>query len=209
MTEDLEGGDHFIAPLDVADPEAVADGFSAITGHFGRLDRVVFMAAVYSPHDGQPKDLAFIHDMLAVNLGGAFNMLDVVRPYFEAQGSGQIALCGSVAGYRGLPFGQPYCAGKAALISLAESLRIELKPTGVDVKVINPGFVKTPLTDKNDFPMPMMIEAEVAGRAIAKGLLRRGFEVHFPKRFTFLMKTLRILPAPVYFWLMNQIAHKL
>ncbi len=163
------------------------------------------MAAIYSAHDGKPKSLAFVHDMLRVNLGGGFNMVDVLLPHYKNCRGGQIVLCASVAGYRGLPTGQPYCATKAGLISLGESLKIELAPDNIDVKIICPGFVKTPLTDKNDFPMPMMISADQAARAIAKGMRSRAFEIHFPKRFTLIMKLIRHLPYGLYFWLMRKI----
>ena len=107
----------------------------------------------------------------------------------QKQDYGQIALCGSVAGYRAHPMGS-YSVTKAAIINLAESLRAE-EPQ-LDIKVINPGFVRTPMTDKNDFDMPMMIEPEDAARTIANGLQTRRFEIHFPKRFTLLVKILKL-----------------
>jgi short-subunit dehydrogenase len=205
LVKSLKGNGHIAVPLDVADPKSVKDAQNEILKTYPQIDSAIFLAAIYSPHDGKPKELSFIHDMLNVNIGGAFNMLDALMPQLEKQGHGQIVLCGSVAGYRGLPSGQPYCATKAAIINLAESLKVELEPKNIDVKVICPGFVKTPLTDKNDFPMPMMIEAETAAKAIADGLCRRSFEIHFPKRFTYIMKTLRILPNAVYFWVSRKI----
>jgi short-subunit dehydrogenase len=113
-------------------------------------------------------------------------------------------LCGSVAGYRGLPRSQPYAATKAAIINLAESLRAEGRKFGVDIKVINPGFVRTPMTGKNDFDMPFMIEAGEAALAIANGLLSDSFEVHFPKKFTWLMKILSQLPDWLYFQIVSR-----
>lgn len=139
-----------------------------------------------------------------MNLLGAFTLIDSVLPILKQQRSGQLALCGSVAGYNGLPGGQPYSATKAAVINLAESLKAE-NPQ-LDIKVINPGFVKTPLTDKNSFQMPMMVSPEYAAQAIAEGLLKRGFEIHFPKKFTLLMKLLRILPRGLYFFLVSKLA---
>ena len=174
LNEEL-GGIHLVHPLDVSDYEALLEVVNTLRSEDIKLDSVIFLPALYLPHDGKRKDIDLVHKMLRVNLGGAFNMIDVVQPVFEQQGYGQIVLCGSVAGYRGLPSGQPYCAGKAAIINLAESLKIDLEPYNIDVKVINPGFVKTPLTDKNDFPMPMMIEADEAAKAIAKGLVSKRF----------------------------------
>ena len=199
------GGKHLVCAFDTSDVEAMRDAATMMMSRYPKLDRALFLAAMYSPHDGNRKELGFIHKMVDVNLNGAFNMIDVVQPIFEEQGRGQIVLCGSVAGYRGLPTGQPYCATKAAIISLAETLKIDLEPLNIDVKLICPGFVKTPLTDKNDFPMPMMIEAEDAARAIAKGMCARGFEIHFPKKFTFIMKFLRLLPNSLYFMISRRL----
>jgi short-subunit dehydrogenase len=184
-----------VAPVDAADAQSLVKAAQS----FEKLDSVIFMAALYAPHSSKTKEIGFIHDMIKVNLGGAFNTVNAVMPLFDKQGCGQIVLCGSVAGYRGLPYGQPYCATKAAILNYAESLKVELEDRNIDVKVISPGFVKTPLTDKNDFPMPMMIEANDAAKALARGLLARGFEIHFPKRFTYIMKVIDVLPRWIYF----------
>lgn len=194
LNKDL-GDKHIVLPVDVSDPKALAEAANSLT----QIDSVIFMPAIYAPHSPKPKDLDFVHEMININLGGAFNTVYAVMPHFEKQGFGQIALCASVAGYRGLPYGQPYCATKAALISYAESLKTELEQQHIDVKVINPGFVCTPLTDKNKFPMPMIINAEDAAKTIAKGLRSKCFEIHFPKRFTFVMKVLNLLPNYLYF----------
>ncbi|MGN7437503.1 MAG: SDR family NAD(P)-dependent oxidoreductase [Alcanivorax sp.] len=199
------GGQHLVCPLDVGEHETLVEAVASIKARYDRLDSVLFLPAIYTPHDGQKKYIETIHKMLHVNLGGAFNVVDVVQELFEAQRSGQIILCGSVAGYRGLPSGQPYCAAKAAIISYAESLKLDLEGKGVDVKVINPGFVRTPLTDKNEFEMPMIIEPEQAARVIAKEMQSRKFEIHFPKKFTFIMKMIHLLPAPLYFALMRRV----
>ena len=202
---DALGGGHQVIALDAGDHKALSAAAKAIP----KLDRVIFMAALYAPHGKKTKDIDFIHDMIRVNLGGAFNTVNATLPIFEKQGHGQIVLCASVAGYRGLPYGQPYCATKAAMINYAESLKIELEPQNIDVKIINPGFVRTPLTDKNDFPMPMMIEADAAAKAIVRDLRSKRFEIHFPKRFTWMMKILYFLPAPLYFFVARKIVSKL
>jgi len=189
------GSVHTVLPVDAADPISLIKAAET----FKRLDSVIFMAAIYAPHTQKTKDINFIHDMINVNLGGAFNTVNAVLPIFEKQGFGQIALCGSVAGYRGLPYGQPYCATKAAIINYAESLKIELEEKNIDVKVINPGFVKTPLTDKNDFHMPMIIETKDAAKALTKDLQSHAFEIHFPKKFTWIMKFISVLPRWLYF----------
>lgn len=205
LKNECEGDHHIVVPCDVAEIDSTRQAFETIQSQFPQLDSCIFMAAIYSPHDGKPKEISFIQNMIRVNIGGAYNVLDSIVPYYESRQAGQIAICGSVAGFRGLPTGQPYCSTKAALINLCESLKIDLGKSNIDVKVINPGFVKTPLTDKNEFPMPMMITADKAANCIANDLLTKKFEIHFPKRFTYLMKIIRLLPNWLYFPLASKI----
>ena len=146
--------------------------------------------------------------MINVNLSGAFNTVYAVTNIFEKQGYGHIALCGSVAGYRGLPNGQPYCATKAAIINYAESLKIEMEPKNIKVQLVNPGFVKSPLTDKNEFDMPMIMETADAAKSLAKGLFSDRFEINFPWAFTIIMKLIRSLPKALYFMLARQMRDK-
>lgn len=208
LQKNLIGKNHLILPVDVSDYAGLSQAYSKIIENYTVLDSAIFMAAIYSPHSGEQKHIDDIHRMLNVNIGGAFNMTDLIVPDFKKRQSGQVVLCASVAGYRGLPMGQPYCASKAALINLGESLRTELSADNVDVKIICPGFVRTPLTDKNKFDMPMMIEPEQAAQEIANGLLTKKFELHFPKRFTIFMKILKLLPHALYFQISKLIMKK-
>lgn len=191
------GGDHKVLRLDVTKSEMISLCFERL----GRIDSVIYLAAAYVPGNIQDISPDNASDTVSINLQSIFSFLRYLIPYYKNQGYGQIALCGSVAGYRGLPGGQPYSATKAAIINLAESLRVEMMPENIDVRLISPGFVKTPLTDKNDFSMPMMIEPQVAAQAIAEGLKSKNFEIHFPKKFTFPMKILAVLPYALYFQL--------
>lgn len=197
------GGRHAVLPLDVADTQAFEAAAKAVQGAFPRLDSVIFMAAIYNPASLENLNVKDVRQTVDINLNGAFNAVHAVLPMLKKQGGGQFALCASVVGYRGLPNAQPYSATKAAMINLAESLRIEER--GLDIKVINPGFVRTPLTDKNDFRMPMIIEPKEAAKIIARELQTGRFEIHFPKRFTFFVKLLRILPAFLYFKCISRI----
>jgi short-subunit dehydrogenase len=192
------GGAHFIAPFDAADPAATVTAFAAVRQQ-GEIDALIFLAGQYQPMRLDTLDLAACRDIVITNLLGPLNTIGTVLPTFLQRKAGQIALCASVAGYRGLPAGQPYGATKAGLINLTESLRAETRGTGVDVRLIDPGFVRTPMTDKNSFHMPMMIEPEEAALAIANGLLSHAFEIHFPRRFTWMMKVLQCLPYWLYF----------
>lgn len=194
---------HKVFALDVTDAQLANKTAQAIRTAFGKVDRIAFFSAAYTPMKLDALDKKIIRQIVEVNLLGALHTISAVLPIFKSQQHGQIALCGSVAGYIGLPGGQPYSLTKAGVINLAESLKGEC-PDFIDVKLISPGFVRTGLTDKNDFDMPMIISTKQAGKAIANGLLTNNFEVHFPKRFTIWLKLLNLLP----YWLMLKITKK-
>ncbi|MFV3130487.1 SDR family NAD(P)-dependent oxidoreductase [Niveispirillum sp. KHB5.9] len=188
------GPQHKVFVLDLTDTDTTLRTAQAVRATFGRIDRVVFLAAAYVPMKMDALDLAVTKAIVDINLTAAFNLVQAVLRVLKPQATkGQIALCGSVAGFIGLPGGQPYSATKAAITNLAESLHAEFRDV-IDIKLISPGFVRTPLTDKNNFDMPMIIEPEQAAKEIADGLLSRRFEIHFPKRFTTLLKVLQVLP---------------
>jgi short-subunit dehydrogenase len=119
--------------------------------------------------------------------------------------AGHIAVVSSLTAYRGLPYASAYGASKAALTNMCEALKPELDPFGIDLSVIHPGFVKTPLTDENEFPMPFLMESEEAARRIVDGLERRKFEIIFPRRFAYILKLMRILPYWLYFALTRKL----
>jgi short-subunit dehydrogenase len=166
------------------------------------------MAGDYQPMRAWEVDLAAARSMVEVNLMGAFNVIAAVMPTLLRQRGGMLALVSSVAGYRGLPKSLVYGPTKAALINLAETLYIDLRPRGIGVCVVNPGFVKTPLTDQNDFRMPALISAEEAAREIVAGLGRGEFEIHFPRRFTRVLRLLRLLPYRLYFAAIRRLVAK-
>jgi short-subunit dehydrogenase len=135
---------------------------------------------------------------------GAVNGIAAVLPRMIARRAGHIAIVSSVAGYRGLPSAAAYGASKAALINLAESLKPDLDKHGVRVSLVNPGFVRTPLTDRNTFPMPFLMEVDDAAAQFVAGLDKGKFEITFPRRFTFLLKLARMLPYALYFRLVKR-----
>ena len=145
-----------------------------------------------------------LRDLIEINVMGTAACLEALMPRMIARGRGRIAVVASVAGYRGLPTSAYYGATKAALINLAESLRFDLARAGVTMQLIDPGFVKTPLTDRNEFPMPFLISAELAADRIASGLRSRRFEIAFPRRFVWMLKLLRCLPYALYFPLVGR-----
>ncbi len=142
---------------------------------------------------------------MEVNYFGTMNSINSVYDYFSEKKNGQISIISSVAGYRGLPAAGAYCASKAALTSFAESLNFNMQMKNVRVSLVSPGFIKTPMTDQNDFPMPMIKSPEFAANEIYKGLtVKKGFEIHFPKVFTYFLKFLQILPSGIYFKLVSK-----
>ena len=169
-----------------------------------KIDICVFGTGMHDPTSEKKFNLKKIREIMEVNYFGTMNCINSIYEYFSKKKSGQISIISSVAGYRGLPAAGAYCASKSALISFAESLYFDMIRKNVQVKLISPGFIKTPMTDQNDFPMPMIKSAEYAADKIYLGLLRKsGFEIHFPKAFTFLMKMIQILPNWLYFGAIN------
>lgn len=140
-----------------------------------------------------------MHDLFDVNVQGTVNCLSALLATREPRRGTRLAVVASLAGYRGLPSASAYGATKAALINMCESLKPELEQMDIVLQLVNPGFVKTPLTDKNDFPMPFLVSAETAADRIFDGLQTNRFEIAFPSRFALIMKTLRALPSGLFF----------
>lgn len=186
-------------PVDVTDEAAVAEAAEAIRRDLGEIDLAVFNAGTHKPVSGPTLTAEPFRVVMDVNVMGVVHGLAAVVPRMVARRSGHVALMGSVSGYRGLPTAAAYGASKAALNNMAEALKPELETCGVAVSIINPGFVRTPLTDRNDFPMPFLIEPEDAAERIVRGLDRRRFEIAFPRRMVVLMKFATLLPQGLYF----------
>lgn len=186
-------------PLDVTDRAAVAATADRIEKEMGRLELVVLGAGTYKPVTAADFRAEDYDEAMDVNYRGVINGLATMLPRLRDRRAGHLAWIASVAGYRGLPKAAAYGPTKAALINLAESLKPELERHGITVSVINPGFVKTPLTAQNDFPMPFLMEPEEAGRATVEGLIRRKFEIAYPRPFVVMMKLARILPYALFF----------
>ena len=186
-------------PLDITKVDTIKSAEQELVAAWGGYDLVIFMAGDYTAMRAWELDLKVAKQMVSINWEGFLNGLSIVIPRFMQEKSGGIALVSSVAGYRGLPKSLVYGPTKAALINLAETLYLDLKDKGLDVYVICPGFVKTPMTDKNDFDMPYLITPEEAADEIIKGFGKGEFEIHFPKTFTRMLKTLQLLPYALYF----------
>ena len=185
---------------DAASVEAAAQSVLAA----GPLDVVLYCAGYYKEMRATEFDLAEMLRHNQVNYVGALYLLAAVLPHFLARKAGHISLVSSVAGYRGLPQSLAYGPTKAALINLAETLHVDLKDSHISVSLICPGFVETSLTAQNKFTMPGLIKPEQAAQEILRGWAKGEFEIHFPKRFTRLMKTLALLPPVLYFPLIRK-----
>ena len=189
---------------DVTDPRDMERILAAIEYEHGSMVLAVLNAGVYVAVHGEDLHREDFEKTFAVNLNGTVNCLLPAVRHMKARGHGQIAIVSSVTGYGGLPTSAAYGATKAALINMAESLKFDLDKVGVRLQIINPGFVETAATAKNAFPMPALVSAEVAADRIAQGLKSSGFEITFPRRFTYVMKLLKLLPYRLYFWLINR-----
>ncbi len=193
-----------VVPLDVTDPAACEAAVQRIEAELGPIDLAVLGAGTYTPVSVDRLDPALFADMMNTNYTGVVNCVAAVAPRMLQRGRGHLSWIASVAGFMGLPKAAAYGPSKAALINLAESLHPEMKLRGVLVSVINPGFVRTPLTAQNDFEMPFLLTAEDAARRSIAGLSEGRFEIAYPRRFVAILKLVRSLPYPLFFWLIKR-----
>ncbi len=196
--QNLDGAIHAF-PLDITDEAAVRATVHAIERDFGPIDQAVLNAGNHQPVLARQFASAPFRELTDINLMGTVHCLDALLPVMIPRKAGRIAIVASLAGYRGLPTSAAYGMTKAGLINMAEALKPELDLLGLRLQLVNPGFVRTPLTDKNPFPMPFLMPVEQAAAAFYRGLQSQRFEIVFPWRFAFLMKLLRLMPAPLAF----------
>ncbi|NND17411.1 MAG: SDR family NAD(P)-dependent oxidoreductase [Silicimonas sp.] len=188
-----------VVPVDVADADSVARAAAAA----GDVDGIVFLAGVYWPFSATEFDGDKAATMLDVNLTGAARVLGRIVPKMVARDKGHIVLTGSLSGFRGLPGAVGYGASKAGLMSLAETMYADLRTTGVDVQLINPGFIRTRLTDKNDFEMPFIMDPEPAALVFVEHMQGNDFARNFPTVFSLFFRASQFLPDWLYYRLMR------
>ncbi len=199
----------FSFPLDITDQEQINNIFKNILNDFGSLDLCLFSSGTYEPKDEQKIDPEKIRNVINVNFLGVIDCVKAVEEYFKNKKSGHISIVSSIAGYRGLPNSSGYGPSKAALTNFCESIYFDFKKFGVKVSVISPGFIKTPLTEKNEFPMPFLKTVDYAADKVFKGLVKtNAFEIHFPKGLTLTLKFLRILPYKIYLFLVDKLVKR-
>ncbi len=190
-------------PLDVSNAKAMAECAAHIEANLGPIDLAIFNAGVSAASTTAKPAAETFRTIIETNYLGVTNGLSAIVPKMSERGQGHIAWVASIAGYNGLPGAGAYNASKAALVSLAEASKLELAPKGIDITIINPGFVRTPMTEKNKFPMPLLVEPDVAARKTIAGIRAKKYEVNFPKPLVWFVKFLRLMPYPVFFWIVK------
>jgi NADP-dependent 3-hydroxy acid dehydrogenase YdfG len=193
-----------ILPLDVTEPKAIQESYQKLIQEWGQLDLLLFVSGIYIPLRADNFEMESAEKTINANVLGPMRAVAAVLPNMLKQHSGHIAIVGSVAGYSGLPKALAYGPSKAAMINFCETLFYDLQPKGIGVHMISPGFVKTEATAQNDFEMPALISSEEAAKHILNGIREGEFDIHFPKRFSGFLKFLRLLPYPVYFWILRR-----
>ena len=192
-------------PLDVTDKSNCNEVFNQIINKFQNIDICFFSTGTWDPKREKDIDVEQIENVFKVNFFGTLNCIKAVEEYFKNKKNGIITIVSSIAGYRGLPNTTGYGPSKSALISLAESLYFDFERHNVRVCLVSPGFIKTPMTDKNDFKMPFLKTPEFAADKIYDGLTKKNiFEIHFPKELTLTLKFFKLLPSKVYFYLLKK-----
>ncbi|MBC7514562.1 MAG: SDR family NAD(P)-dependent oxidoreductase [Herminiimonas sp.] len=194
-----------VVPTDIVDHASVLAARDRIFAQWHGIDLVLVVAGGYNEMRADEFDLALANQLLDLNVRGVLNCLDAILPTLLKQGNGGLGIVGSVAGYSGLPKALIYGPTKAAIINLCEALYLDLRPRGIGVYLINPGFVKTPLTAQNDFKMPALMSAPDAAASLVQGLESGAFHIHFPKRFTNWLRFARLLPYRWYFALIHKV----
>ena len=193
-------------PLDVTDKEKCKEVFKKVEDKFKTIDISFFSTGTWDPGKEKEIDVEQIEKVMKVNFFGTLNCIKSVEKYYRNKRIGHISIVSSIAGYRGLPNSTGYGPSKSALNNLAESLFFDFKRYGVRVSLISPGFIKTPMTDKNDFKMPFLKTTDFAADKIYDGLVNTNkFEIHFPKQLTLILKLLRILPYSLYLKLISKL----
>ena len=193
-------------PLDVTNRESCAEVFENILKKYSNIDLCIFSSGTYDPKTEKKINLDQIENVMKVNFFGTLNCIKAAEDDLKNKKKGHIAIVSSVAGYRGLPNSSGYGPSKAALINLSESLYFDFKRYEVKISLISPGFIKTALTDKNDFKMPFIKSPEFAADKIYNGLIKsKSFEITFPKELTIIMKLFKILPNKIYLHLIKKL----
>ncbi|PWG16309.1 SDR family NAD(P)-dependent oxidoreductase [Salibaculum griseiflavum] len=193
-------GKCYVQTVDIGDDASVKEAAAAV----GEVDGLVLLAGVYWPFGAQDWEADRATTMANVNFTGFVRVLGQVVPQMVTRDAGHIVITSSLTGFRGLPGSIGYTASKAGTMSLAECMYADLRRTGVDVQVVNPGFIRTRLTDKNDFHMPFLMEPEAAGQEMFEHMQTDNFKRSFPTVFSWLFRLSQFLPDWAYYRLFGR-----
>jgi short-subunit dehydrogenase len=191
-------------PADVTDALRMVSTVDAIEASAGKIALAIFNAGNYWPASGDRLDVKKFADTYALNVMGHVNGLAPIVEKFKSRGFGHVMMVASISGYSGLPTAAAYGASKAAVINMCEALKFDFDAMNIRIQVVNPGFIETPLTSKNEFAMPALMPVAKAVERIIAGISSGGFELSFPRRFTYALKFMRLLPYQLYFPLMKK-----
>jgi len=189
--------------LDVTSIEQCKQILTSIIDELGSLDLIIYSSGFYKPNNTFDVDLDLYRKTIEVNFMGLINVMSVILPFLKQQQKGHIAMISSLAGFFGLPNSSGYGPSKAAMMNYSESIYNDCKKNNIHVSIINPGFIKTRLTEQNKFKMPFLMSAEEAAKIIYNGLEKKKYDITFPFMMSLIFKTLRILPKPVFLFLIK------
>ncbi len=198
----------FSYPLDVSDNKKISEVFNKIKEDFDEIDLCIFSSGIYERNLEKEINIESIRKTFEINYLGTVSCVKAVEKYFKEKKDGHVAIVSSPVGYRGLPKSTGYSPSKAALNNFTQGIYFDFKKFNVKVSLISPGFIKTQLTDKNEFPMPFLKSAEFAADAIFKGLIKNKFEIIFPVQIAFMYWIFRILPNKVYNFLIGKFVNR-
>ena len=188
-----------VLALDVLNIDAINQASKSV----GIIDRIIYVAGDYTPLNSTTWNVEEVDKMIAVNFTGAAKVLGFIVPKFLKQNNGHIVMIGSLSGFRGLPNAIGYGASKAAMMHLAENIKADLYKTPIKIQLINPGFIKTRLKEKNNFKMPFIMSVEDAAKRVIIAMNSNRFQTNFPLIFSLLFRASNLLPAFIYFWLFS------
>jgi NAD(P)-dependent dehydrogenase (short-subunit alcohol dehydrogenase family) len=192
------GGKAIMAAGDVTDEKGMAALVETIEAN-GPIALAIFNAGNYWENSGKSLEMKTFRDTYEINVFGVLNGLIPIVEKFKQRKQGHVVIVSSVSGYTGLPKASAYASSKAAMINMAECLHFDFVRMNIGLQIVTPGFIDTPLTEKNDFNMPALMPVDKAARRLADGLKTQAFEITFPRRFTWFLKFLAKLPYSLYF----------
>src|SRR5687767_6174190 len=192
------GGEALALPADVRDAEAMLKAAERVRERWGRVDVLVANAGMSSTTAGTKLNAGEVGDVISINVLGVVNSVAAVLPDMLERGSGHLVAISSLASYRGMPKSGAYSASKAAVSTFFESLRVDLRKSGVDVTVIHPGFIRTPMTANRKKKLPFLLEVDDAARRIVRAVERRARTYAFPWQLASLVRVIKHMPGRLY-----------